>query len=130
VVRHASRQEGGSALVPIIRLKEYLVVPIQGTLEDHQAIRLQEDILLKIESSRAKGVIIDISAVPIMDSYIARILNNIARNSRLMGARGVIVGMRPAIAITLVTMGLEFDNIETALNLDLALELLEGGHGV
>ena len=125
---HEAAVEGEGAAVPIIRLKDYLIVPIQGTLEDHQAIRLQEEILGRIESQRARGVIIDISAVPVMDSYIARILNNVARNARWMGARGVVVGMRPAIAITLVTMGLELENLETALNLDLALELLEGDH--
>lgn len=110
--------------VPIVRMGGKLIVSIQGSLHDREAIQLQEDVLVKIQKSGSCGLIIDISAVPIMDSYIAKILNNIAREALVMGTRSVIVGMRPAIAIALVTMGLEFENLETALNLDYALELL------
>lgn len=123
------RSAGDSNRLPIVRLKDILIVPVQGSLNDRQATDLQEDILWALEKRRARAVVVDISAVPIMDSFIARILNNIARNARLMGARGVIVGMRPAIAITLVTMGLEFEKLETALNLDRAIEMLGNEHG-
>jgi rsbT antagonist protein RsbS len=115
--------------IPVIRMKGYLIVAIHGSLHDRQALQLQEDILLKIEQTGANGLVLDISAVPIMDSYIARILNNIARNAQLMGAQSVIVGMRPVIAITLVTMGLEFENLETAKNLDGAIDLLGKHNG-
>ena len=111
-------------MVPIVRMGGKLIVSIQGSLHDREAIRLQDDILRAIQKNGSCGLIIDISAVPIMDSYIAKILNNIAREALVMGTRSVIVGMRPAIAISLVTMGLEFENLETALNLDHALELL------
>ncbi len=109
--------------VPIIRMGDKLLVSIQGSLHDRQAIQLQDDILEAIRKNGSGGLVLDISAVPIMDSYIARILNNIAREASVMGTRSVIVGMQPAIAIALVTMGLEFENLETALNLEYALEL-------
>ena len=111
--------------VPVVRLKNCLIVSIQGTLHDRQALQLQQDILAETKHDRSAGLILDISAVPILDSYLTRVLNNIAREAQLMGTRSAIVGMRPAIAIALVTMGLEFGaNIETALNLDAALELM------
>jgi rsbT antagonist protein RsbS len=120
---------GGRALeenrVPVVRLKNCLIVSIQGSLHDRQALQLQEDILAETKRNRSRGLILDISAVPILDSYLTRVLNNIAREAQLMGTRSAIVGMRPAIAIALVTMGLEFGaNVETALNLDAALELM------
>ncbi len=112
--------------VPVVRLRNCLIVSIQGSLHDRQALQLQEDILAETRRNRSRGLILDISAVPILDSYLTRVLNNIAREAQLMGTRSAIVGMRPAIAIALVTMGLEFGaNVETALNLDAALELME-----
>lgn len=111
-------------MVPIVRMSDKLIVSIQGSLHDREAIQLQDDILMTIQKSGSCGLVIDISAVPMMDSYIAKTLNDIAREALVMGTRSVIVGMQPAIAITLVTMGLEFDNLQTALNLDQALELL------
>lgn len=112
--------------VPVVRLKNCLIVSIQGSLHDRQALQLQDDILAETKRDRSTGLILDISAVPILDSYLTRVLNNIAREAQLMGARSVIVGMRPAIAIALVTMGLEFGaNIKTALNLDAAFEYME-----
>ena len=111
--------------VPVIRLRDYLIVALQGSIDDLQAIRLQEEILGRIKGGNITGLVLDISVVPVMDSYIARMLNHIARSASLMGVRSVIVGMRPAIAITLVTMGLAFENMETAMNLDSAIALLE-----
>ena len=127
--RELTESEGEGWRIPIIRLRDVLIVSIQGSLQDTQAQRLHEDILAQIGATNASGVVLDISAVPIMDSYIARILNNIARNAKLMGSRAVVVGMQPAIAITLVTMGLEFEDLETALNLERAIEQLGSDHG-
>ena len=110
--------------IPIIRLGKNLIVSVQITLEDRQALNLQDDILREIKKGGAEGLIIDISAMQIMDSYIARVLNAIAQNALLMGTPTVVVGMRPAIAITLVVMGMEFKNIKTTANLEDALKLL------
>ena len=110
--------------IPIITLGNHLIVSIQTDLDDVTALYLMDDIAKKIVSTGVSGVILDVSAIEIMDSYTARIFNDIGRNTLLLGARAVLVGLQPAIAITLVEMGMDIDNVETALNLEAGLELL------
>jgi len=111
--------------IPIIKLDNKLIVSIQTDLDDATALILQDDIAQTIVKTGASGVILDVSAIEIMDSYTARIFNDIGKNSMLLGARTILVGLQPAIAITLVEMGMDIDNVETALNLESGLELFE-----
>lgn len=111
--------------IPILKVKEYLIVPIQIDLDDLSASRLQEDILRKIDSTGARGVIIDISVVEMVDSYLGRIIGETARMAALMDARVVISGMQPAVAITLIELGLELHEVLTALNLEGAIDMME-----
>lgn len=108
--------------VPILRLNSTLIVSIQWDLGDSEALDLKDNLAREIVKWEASGVIIDVSAIEIMDSYIARVINDMGSNSLLMGARTVLVGLKPAIAITLVEMGMEMDGVETALNLERGLE--------
>jgi len=114
-----------SRKIPIIKLRDNLLVSIQVELDDQLALTLQDDITHEIVKTGAMGLILDVSAINIMDSYIARVINNIGRNARIMGARPVVVGLQPAIAITLVEMGMEMESVDTALNLEAGLELME-----
>jgi rsbT antagonist protein RsbS len=111
--------------IPIIKLESKLIVSIQTDLDDATALQLQDDIAQTIIKTSASGVILDVSAIEIMDSYTARIFNDIGKNSMLLGARTILVGLQPAIAITLVEMGMDIENVETALNLESGLELFE-----
>ena len=111
--------------IPIIKLDNKLIVSIQTDLDDATALILQDDIAQTIVKTGASGVILDVSAIEIMDSYTARIFNDIGKNSMLLGARTILVGLQPAIAITLVEMGMDIDNVETALNLESGLGLFE-----
>ena len=115
--------------LPIIQIRNCLLVSIQTELHDRLALGLQESLMERVRTTDAKGVILDVSAVEIIDSYITRILNDIGKSVRFMGAECYIVGIRPAVAMTLIEMGVELDSVSTALNLDLALarlELLQG----
>jgi rsbT antagonist protein RsbS len=112
--------------VPILRIGSTLLVSIQIDLQDQSVLQLQEDIAEQIAATRATGVIIDITAVDIVDSFIGRMLSTIGSMSRLFGAETVLVGMRPAVAITLVELGLSLDGIRTALNTEKGLRLLGG----
>src|SRR5687767_15683891 len=103
---------------------EYLLVTIQVDMHDRLAMMLQDDLTSKIVSARAKGVLIDISALEMVDSFIGRMLGNIAAMSRILDAQTVVVGMQPAVAITLVELGLSLPGIRTALNVDAGLALL------
>ncbi len=111
----------------IIRVRDCLLVSIQTELHDRLAIRLQEAIAERTRAVGATGVVLDISLVQIIDSFITRILNDIGKSVRYMGAQCFVVGIRPAVAMTLVEMGVDLDAVETALNLDLALTRLESG---
>jgi len=113
--------------IPIIKLHGNLLVSIQVDLDDQLALMLQDDITHEIVKTGASGLILDVSAINIMDSYIARLIDNIGKNARIMGARSVVVGLQPAIAITLVEMGMEMESVETALNLEAGLRLLDEG---
>ncbi|MGW8064145.1 STAS domain-containing protein [Streptomyces ziwulingensis] len=110
--------------VPVLRLGEVLLVTLQGDLHDSTAQQLQQDLAETISRSGATGVIIDISGVEIVDSFLGRILAEIAGQTELLAARTVVVGMRPAVAITLVELGLSLPGVHTALSTEVAMELL------
>ncbi|MGQ4336028.1 STAS domain-containing protein [Streptomyces hayashii] len=114
----------GAAPVPVLRLGDVLLITLQGDLHDGTAERLQRDIAESIVRSRVTGVVIDISGVEIIDSYLGRVLAEIAAGSRLLAARTVVAGMRAAVAITLVELGLTLPGLRTALTTEAALELL------
>jgi rsbT antagonist protein RsbS len=101
-----------------------LLITIQVDLHDRLAMTLEEDLTSKIAATRAKGVLIDISALDIVDSFIGRMLDSIAAVSRLMDAETVVVGMRPAVAITLVELGLTLSGVRTALNVDRGVAMI------
>src|SRR4029079_15286073 len=111
--------------IPILKMDEYLLVTIQIDMHDRLAMALQDDLTGKIVSARAKGVLIDISALEIVDSFIGRMLADIAAMSRVLDAETVVVGMRPAVAITLVELGLSLTGVRTALNVERGMDLLE-----
>ncbi|GAA0896541.1 STAS domain-containing protein [Virgisporangium aurantiacum] len=110
--------------IPILKIGEILLVSIQVDMDDHTALALQDDLTERIVDTHAHGVIIDITALDIVDSFIGRMLSTIASVSRVLDAETVVVGMRPAVAITLVELGLSLTGVRTALNVERGLELL------
>lgn len=110
--------------IPILRLGDILLVSIQVDLQDHVAVALQEDLAERIVESGADGVLIDITALEIVDSFIGRMISTIASISKVLDAETVVVGMRPAVAITLVELGLSLSGVRTALDVDRGLALL------
>ena len=110
--------------IPILRLGKYLLVTIQVDMHDRLALSLQDDLTAQIVAHKSRGVLIDISALDIVDSFIGRMLSNIANMSRILDAETVVVGMQPSVAITLVELGLSLPGIRTALNIDKGMELL------
>jgi rsbT antagonist protein RsbS len=110
--------------VPVMTLGDVLLVSIQVDLEDRLAVRLQEDLAERIVTTGAHGVLIDITALDIVDSFVGRMLATIASVSKVLDAETVVVGMRPAVAITLVELGLPLRGIRTALNVELGLAML------
>jgi rsbT antagonist protein RsbS len=116
--------------VPVLKIGDILLVSIQIDLEDHTAMQLQDDLSHRIVETGAHGVVIDISALEIVDSFIGRMLSTIAAVSRVLDAETVVVGMRPAVAITLVELGLSMKGVRTALNVDKALEIMAATRGV
>jgi rsbT antagonist protein RsbS len=110
--------------IPILQIGDCLLVSIQVDMHDRLAMALQDDLTVRIVQSRARGVMIDISALEIVDSFIGRMLNNIAGMSRVLDAVTVVVGMRPAVAITLVELGLTLTGVRTALNVDKGLAMI------
>jgi rsbT antagonist protein RsbS len=110
--------------VPILKIGEILLISIQVDLEDQTAIALQEDIAERIVSTGAHGVIIDITGLDIVDSFVGRMLSSIASISRVLDAETVVVGMRPAVAITLVELGLSLNGVRTALNVERGMQIL------
>ncbi|ALU95866.1 anti-anti-sigma factor [Streptomyces sp. TSRI0445] len=113
-----------SERVPVLRIGDILLVSIQVDLEDQTVLDLQEDLAEQIVARAARGVVIDITAVEIVDSFVGRMLATIASISRLLDAETVVVGMRPAVAITLVELGLSLGGVRTALDLEKGLALL------
>jgi rsbT antagonist protein RsbS len=110
--------------VPVLALGDVLLVSLQGDLHDGMAEQLQHDITGRIATSRVTGVVLDISGVDVVDSFLGRVLAEIASTARLLAARTVLAGMRPAVAITLVELGLTLPGLVTALDVDRAMELL------
>ncbi|MCX6252615.1 MAG: STAS domain-containing protein [Bacteroidetes bacterium] len=111
--------------IPIIKIGDYLIVSIQIDMHDKLAIQLQSQILGEIEKTGARGVLIDISVLEMVDSFIGRMLSGMASMAAIMDAAVVIVGMQPAVAITLVELGLEMPGVDTALNMEKGMEMLE-----
>jgi rsbT antagonist protein RsbS len=110
--------------VPVLKIGRVLLVSVQIDLQDQTALALQEDLSDRIVTTGARGVLIDISALEIVDSFIGRMLSTIASISRVLDAETVVVGMRPAVAITLVELGLSLGGVRTALNVEKGLEIL------
>jgi rsbT antagonist protein RsbS len=110
--------------IPILKLRGFLLVSIQVEMHDRLALQLQDDLTTRITDTGAAGVLIDISGLEIVDSFIGRMLANIAAMARVLDAATVVVGMRPAVAITLVELGLTLDGVSTALDVDKGLALL------
>lgn len=111
--------------IPIIKIRQFLIVSIQVDMHDKLAIQLQSQILNQIEKTGAKGVLIDISVLEMVDSFIGRMLSGMASMASIMDAAVVIVGMQPSVAITLVELGLEMPGVDTALNMEKGIEMLE-----
>ena len=110
--------------IPILKMGEFLLVTIQVDMHDRLAMALQDDLTKMISETEARGVLIDISSLEIVDSFIGRMLGNIAAMSRVLDAETVVVGMQPAVAITLVELGLSLPGVRTALHVDAGMELL------
>ena len=110
--------------IPILRMGEFLLVTIQVDMHDRLALALQEDLTERIAATRAHGVLIDISSLEMVDSFIGRMLGSIAGMSKVLGADTVVVGMQPSVAITLVELGLSLKGVRTALNVERGMDLL------
>ena len=110
--------------IPILKMGSLLLVTIQVDMHDKLAMTLQDDLTNRIVKERAKGVLIDISALDLVDSFIGRMINNIAAMAKILDADTVLVGMQPAVAITLVELGLTLEGVKTALNVDRGMKML------
>jgi rsbT antagonist protein RsbS len=110
--------------IPILRMGEFLLVTIQVDMHDQLALTLQDDLTTRITETGARGVLIDISSLDVVDSFIGRMLGSIATMSRLLDAETVVVGMQPAVAITLVELGLTLNGVRTALDVERGMALL------
>jgi len=111
--------------IPILKMGPFLLVTIQVDMHDQLAMRLQDDLTARIVAVKARGVLIDISSLEIVDSFIGRMISNIAGMARVLDAETVVVGMQPAVAITLVELGLSLEGVRTALNVDKGMALLQ-----
>jgi rsbT antagonist protein RsbS len=116
---------GTQQRIPILRMGRCLLVTIQVDLQDQTALGLQDDLSEQIDRIGAQGVVIDISALEIVDSFIGRMLAGISGIARVLGAATVVVGMQPAVAITLVELGLSLEGVKTALNVERGLQILQ-----
>jgi len=121
--------------IPVLRMGPYLLVTIQVDMHDRLALALQDDLMNQIRETSATGVLLDISALDLVDSFIGRTIGNIAAMARILGAETVVTGMRPAVAITLVELGLSLEGVRTALDVQRGMEMLrrsaapKGGRG-
>jgi rsbT antagonist protein RsbS len=112
-------------LVPILKQGTYLIATVQAAMSDADAQQLQDDLMERVSRYRAQGIIVDVTAIDVMDSYAARSLQTIAHMTRLRGADTVIVGLQPEVAFTMVQLGLAFDDIHTSLDLEDGLAFLD-----
>jgi rsbT antagonist protein RsbS len=119
-------EEAAMERIPVLRIGRYLLVSIQVDMHDRLAMTLQDDLTQRIVQDGAKGVLIDISSLDVVDSFIGRTIGNIAAMSRVLDAHTVLVGMQPAVAITLVELGLELPGVRTALNVERGMAMLAG----
>jgi rsbT antagonist protein RsbS len=119
----------GMYRIPILQMGSTLLVTIQVDMQDQTALALQDDLAGKISTTGAKGVLIDISALEIVDSFVGRMLAGISGIARILDATTVVVGMQPAVAITLVELGLSLEGVRTALNVERGMQLLERSRG-
>ncbi|MFZ0731081.1 MAG: STAS domain-containing protein [Candidatus Sulfotelmatobacter sp.] len=110
--------------IPILKMGDFLLVTIQVDMHDRLAMALQDDLTRMINETEARGVLIDISSLEVVDSFIGRMLGKIAAMSRILDAQTVVVGMQPAVAITIVELGLSLPGVRTALNVDAGMEIL------
>lgn len=110
--------------IPILKLKNTLIVSIQWELDDATALQFQEDLLKRIYETSALGVVIDLTPIDFIDSFIAKVLNDVIEMSELMGARVILTGIHPAVAITLIELGIRLEDVITALDLENGLEKL------
>jgi rsbT antagonist protein RsbS len=110
--------------IPILKMGRFLLVTVQVDMHDQLAMKLQEDLTDRIVAVRARGVLIDISSLEVVDSFIGRMISNIAAMARVLDAETVVVGIQPAVAITLVELGLSLEGVRTALNVDRGMALL------
>ena len=110
--------------IPILKIEDLLIASIQTALHDVQAMDFKDSLLQRIYETKAKGVILDLTAIDVLDSFVGRLINDISQMSNLMGAKVVITGLQPAVAITLVELGLELPQVLTALNLEKGIAAL------
>jgi rsbT antagonist protein RsbS len=115
--------------IPILRMGKALLVTIQVDMQDQTALALQEDLAARVETTGASGVLIDISALEVVDSFIGRMLASISGITRVLDATTVVVGMQPAVAITLVELGLSLEGVRTALTVERGMQLLTAAAG-
>jgi rsbT antagonist protein RsbS len=111
--------------IPILKMGRFLLVTVQVDMHDQLALQLQDDLTSRIVAARARGVLIDISSLEVVDSFIGRMISNIAAMARVLDAETVVVGIQPAVAITLVELGLSLEGVRTALNVDRGMALLQ-----
>jgi len=110
--------------IPILKIEDFLIVSIQTELHDRMAEELQRDIIDELGTTNAKGVLIDVTSLDIVDSFLGRLIGDTANMTRVMGAKTVLVGLQPAVAITLVELGVELTGVHTTLNMEKGLEWL------
>lgn len=111
--------------VPIIKLGDYLIITIQTEMTDEMAVEAQNKILNRIKETEAKGLLIDLSVIDVIDSFMGRVLNDTAMMARLMGTQTVVAGIQPGVAITFMELGLKMKNVHTVLDIEQGLELLK-----
>lgn len=112
--------------VSILKQRDYLIASVQSALTDGEVIALRDALLEEVARHRSRAVIVDVSALDVIDSFVTRSLSTVARTNRLRGARTVVVGIRPEVALTMSQLDLRLDAVETALDLEAGLELLDG----
>jgi rsbT antagonist protein RsbS len=110
--------------VPILKQGDYLIATVQSAMTDSEAVRLRDDLMRQIGTYRSRGIIVDVTSLDVMDSFAARALRTIAHMSRLRGAQTVVVGMQPEVAFSMVQLGLDFEDVHTALDLEEGLAFL------